>query len=26
VAHDDRVENPRRAEDEIAAGIGAGEE
>ena len=25
VAHDDRVDNPRRAEDEIAAGIGAGE-
>ena len=25
VAHDDRVENPRRAEEEIAAGIGAGE-
>jgi putative ABC transport system ATP-binding protein len=26
VAHDDRVLQPRRAEDEIAAGIGAGEE
>jgi putative ABC transport system ATP-binding protein len=26
VAHDDPVANPRRAEDEIAAGIGAGEE
>jgi len=26
VAHDDRVANPRRAEDEIAAGIGAGGE
>jgi len=26
VAHDDRVQNPRNAEDEIAAGIGAGEE
>jgi len=26
VAHDDRVEDPRNAEDEIAAGIGAGEE
>jgi putative ABC transport system ATP-binding protein len=26
VAHDDRVENPRNAEDEIAAGIGAGED
>jgi putative ABC transport system ATP-binding protein len=25
VAHDDRVANPRRAEEEIAAGIGAGE-
>ncbi len=26
VAHDDRVSQPRRAEDEIAAGIGAGED
>ncbi|HEY6958622.1 MAG TPA: ABC transporter ATP-binding protein [Candidatus Limnocylindria bacterium] len=26
VAHDDPVANPRRAEDEIAAGIGAGDE
>ncbi len=26
VAHDERVPNPRRAENEIAAGIGAGEE
>ena len=25
VAHDDRVQNPKRAEEEIAAGIGAGE-